>query len=255
MQKPRLIDLSVTTVNNPPGSPIFSEITYYHHEETAKTHGKELNLPEGFLPDNRLDAEELAKISTHAGTHLDAPWHFGATSEGKPAKTIDQIPLEWCYGDGVLLDLSYKRRGEEITVDDVKQALAKINYTLKPFDIVLIRTDSSKHFSEPGYENMQPGMTREATLWLINQGIKVMGIDAWGWDRPIDVMLAEHKSGVKGKVFAAHFAGREKEYCHIEKLTNLDQISEPYGFKVAVFPVKIENGSAGWIRAVAILEK
>lgn len=92
MRKPRLIDLSVTTGNNPPGSAIYSEITYYRHEETAKTHDEELNLPEGFLPENRFDAEELAKLSTHAGTHLDAPWHFGATSEGKPAKTIDQIP-------------------------------------------------------------------------------------------------------------------------------------------------------------------
>ena len=64
-------------------------------------------------------------------------------------------------------------------------------------DIVLIRTDVHRHYGEPGYEDMHPGMTREATLWLIEHGIKVMGIDAWGWDRPHDVMIADLKAGKK----------------------------------------------------------
>jgi len=231
------------------------EITYHDHTESARAISQIIDLDINAFPEGKAAAAETVTLFTHSGTHLDAPWHYGLTSGGKPAKTIDKIPLEWCYGDGVLLDFSYKKRGEGITTEDVKQALAKINYTLKPFDIVLIRTDSSKHYNEPGYENMQPGMTREATLWLIDQGIRVMGIDAWGWDRPFDVMVEEYKSGVKDRLWAAHFVGREKEYCHIEKLDNLDKIPEPYGFKVAVFPVKVENGSAGWTRAVAILEK
>ena len=254
----KIIDLSSPVSNNSPDEINKMEITYIDHTESARGMGhfaQFADLDRSALPDGKFAATEIITLSTHSGTHLDAPWHYGPTSGGKPAKTIDKIPLEWCYGDGVVLDLSYKRRGEGITKEDIEQSLSKINYTLKPFDIVLIRTDSSKHFNEPGYENMQPGMTREATLWLINQGVKVMGIDAWGWDRPIDVMAAEHKSGIKGKVFEAHFAGRGKEYCHIEKLANLDQIPEPYGFKVAVFPVKVENGSAGWTRAVAILEE
>lgn len=251
----KIVDLSSPIRNNSPEQFNKMEITYHDHMETARGFGQILDLDISAFPEGKCVAAETVTLSTHSGTHLDAPWHYGPTSGGKPAKTIDKIPLEWCYGDGVLLDFSYKRRGEEITTEDVKQTLARINYTLKPFDIVLIRTDSPKHYNEPGYENMQPGMTREATLWLISQGVKVMGIDAFGWDRPIDVMVAEYKSGVKGRLFAAHFAGREKEYCHIEKLANLDQIPKPYGFKVAVFPVKVENGSAGWTRAVAILEE
>lgn len=256
MGKSKIIDLSVTTVNNPPGSFTVAEITYILHEESAKTRSKALNLPEDFFPDNRLAAEEVAKLSTHAGTHFDAPWHFSVTTEGKPAKTIDEIPLEWCYGDGVVLDFSYKKAGELISAEDVQQALVKISYKLKPFDIVLIRTDASKHYAEPGYENMHPGMGRESTLWLIEQGIKVMGIDAWGWDRPFSVMMKEYQeSGDKSGFLAAHFVMREREYCHLENLANLDLIPVPYGFKVALFPVKLKAASAGWVRAVAILSE
>ena len=255
MGKTKIIDLSVTTVNNPPGSMIQAEITYYRHEEGAKIRGEALNLPENFFPDNRFAAEEVAKISTHAGTHLDAPWHYGPTSEGKPAKTIDEIPLEWCYSDGAVLDFTHKKAGELISAENVQEALAKIHYKLKPFDIVLIRTDASKHYGRPGYEGMHPGMGRESTLWLIEQGIKVMGIDAWGWDRPLQAMMKAYESGAKDVFWAGHFAGKEKEYCHLENLANLDQLSPPYGFKVAVFPVKLKSSSSGWVRAVAIIDE
>ena len=254
MAKTILIDLSVTIVNNPPGSFIQSEITYHSHEEVAKGRGKAMNLPEDFFPESKFAAEEVAKISTHAGTHLDAPWHYGPRSEGRRAKKIDEIPLEWCYGDGVVLDFSYKNAGELITAKDVQEALDKIKYKLKPFDIVLIRTDASRHYGQPGYENMHPGMGRESTMWLIEQGIKVMGIDAFGWDRPFGVMMKEYESGAKDVFWAGHYAGKEKEYCHLENLANLDQIPIPYGFKIAVFPVKIKGSSAGWVRAVAIID-
>jgi kynurenine formamidase len=254
MAKTIFIDLSVTIVNNPPGSFIQSEITYHSHEESAKGRGKAMNLPEDFFPESRFAAEEVAKISTHAGTHLDAPWHYGPSSEGRRAKKIDELPLEWCYGNGVVLDLSYKNAGELITAKDVQEALDKIKYKLKPFDIVLIRTDASRHYGQPGYENMHPGMGRESTMWLIEQGIKVMGIDAFGWDRPFGVMMKEYESGAKDVFWAGHYAGKEKEYCHLENLANLHQIPIPYGFKIAVFPVKIKGSSAGWVRAVAIID-
>lgn len=251
MKRRRLIDLSVT-IRHAPGAFNPCEITYRTHQETAKFRGRALGVPESFFPDSMFAASEIITLSTHVGTHLDAPWHYAPTSEGKPAKTIDQIPLEWCYGDGVLLDFTHKRAGELISVDDVKQALDNINYRLKPFDIVLIRTDASKHFGEETYERIHPGMGRESTLWLIEQGIKVMGIDAWGWDRPLDVLLHESKSG-KNVFWAAHFLGKEREYCHLENLANLHLIPVPYSFTVAVFPVKINRVGAGWVRAVAII--
>lgn len=87
-------------------------------------------------------------------------------------------------------------------------------------------------------------------------GVKVTGIDAWTWDRPVDIMLNEsRKQGKAGNTFfAAHFAGKQKEFCHLENLANLDQLPRPYGFKVSVFPVKITKASSGWVRAVAIFE-
>jgi len=232
------------------------QITYYGHEETAAAAGPQWGLVPGDFPNGRYCAYEEVTLVTHVGTHLDAPWHFGPTSEGKPARTIDQIPLEWCYGDGVVLDFSHKSRGDSITGEEVEAALVRIDYRLKAYDIVLIRTDTTnKYYSLPDYEYRHPGMTRQATLWLIEQGIKVMGIDAWGWDRPLDILAAELKSGVKGSFWAAHYLGQEREYCHIEGLTNLDKIPSPFGFKVAAFPIKIQGASAGWVRAVAIIER
>lgn len=250
----KIIDLSVTVASSSPGSFNVIEITYCGHKESIAARSKAIGLPEEAYPDKMGGADEVARLSTHAGTHFDSPWHFGPTSEGKPAKTVDEIPLEWCYGNGVVLDFTYKKAGEMITAADIQQALNKIHYQLKPFDIVLIRTDASKHFGEPGYETMHPGMGRESTLWLIDHGIKVMGIDAWGWDRPFPVMIKEYQSGVKDKYWAAHFLGREREYCHLENLANLDLIPKPYGFKVAVFPTKLKKASSGWVRAVAILD-
>ena len=137
----------------------------------------------------------------------------------------------------------------------MQKELARISYTLKPFDIVLIRTDAYKHYEEAGYEEMHPGMTRAATLWLLNQGVKVTGTDAWGWDRPLEMMAAELRSGQNKNFWEAHYLGQEKEYCHIERMANLDKIPKPFGFKVAAFPIKIEKASGGWVRAVAILDE
>ncbi len=248
-----IIDLSVPLVRTPPGVMLKVDIEYLSHEDGTRIHGALLGLTADDLPDGRFAAAENVTLTTHSGTHLDAPYHFGPTSGGKPSRTIDEIPLEWCFGDGVVLDFRHKAAGEEIGVADVEQALAKIGYTLKPFDIVLFMTGASKYYGRPEYADVHPGATRESTLWLIDRGVKVMGIDAWGWDKPFKVMVDEVRRGVKGRVWAAHYAGKEKEYCHIENLTNLERIPSPSGFKVAVFPVKIERASAGWVRAVAIV--
>jgi kynurenine formamidase len=249
----RIIDLSVPIAQTPPGAMLKVDIQYMSHKECTRVNGPILGFTEEDVPDGMSAAQENVLLTTHTGTHLDAPWHFGPLSEGKPARTVDQVPLEWCFSDGVVLDFRHKGAGEEIVVKDLEDALKKIGYTLKPFDIVLVMTGTSKHYGEPNYMNLNPGMMRESTLWLIDQGIKVMGIDAWGWDRPFNVMVDELKQGVKGRLWAAHLAGREKEYCHLENLVNLDMIPRPYGFKVAVLPIKVERASGSWVRAVAVV--
>lgn len=255
MKKMQIIDLSVPIQSTPPGSPLHVDIEYIDHKRGAKVFGPIFGLREEDFTDGNFSAVEKLTLTTHSGTHIDAPWHYWPTSEGKPSRTIDEIPLEWCYSDGVVLDLTHKRAGEEIHIGDLQRALERIEYTLKPFDIVLVMTGATQYYGRPDYPQMHPGATRESTLWLIDQGIKVMGIDAWGWDKPFDAMVRDVRKGKGEKLWAAHFAGKEKEYCHIENLTNLDRIPRPYGFKVAVFPVKIERAGGGWARAVAIIEE
>ena len=88
----------------------------------------------------------------------------------------------------------------------------------------------------------------------MDQGVKIIGIDGWGLDSPTDIMVKELKKGNKDRFYPAHMAGRDVEYLHIEKLTNLDLLPD-FGFKVSVFPIKIARASGGWVRAVAIIEE
>ena len=97
-------------------------------------------------------------------------------------------------------------------------------------------------------------MGREGTLWLIEQGVKVMGIDAWGFDRPFSAISEDFKkTRDKSLIWAAHFVGIEREYCHLEKLANLDQLPSS-GFTLICFPIKISGASAGWVRPVAAIK-
>ena len=256
--KNKIIDLSVPIEHDSPSEPWPPKIRYSpdHREgavgmrETFGVDSKDLIYSNGL----GWAFEEVTMI-THCGTHLDAPWHYHPISEGKIAKTIDEIPLDWCYSDGVVLDLRHKKSGELITIDDLKEALKKINYEIKPYDIVMIETGCDKNLGRPEYFE-QPGMGRDSTLFLVEEGVKIIGIDAYGFDRAFKDMADDYKRTKDGYViWPAHFAGITKEYCHIEKLANLDKIPKPYGFKVAVFPIKIVKASAAWVRAVAIIEE
>jgi kynurenine formamidase len=166
------------------------------------------------------------------------------------------MPLDWFYGDGVVLDMRHKERGAVVTVTDLRQALRKIDYEIKPRDIVLIQTGADRDWGKAEYAEAGCGMDRNTTLWLIEQGVRVMGIDSWGWDRPFGAIKQDfQKTKDKSIIWAGHRVGIEKEYCHIEKLANLDKLPRPFSFKVACFPIKVTKGSAGWCRAVAIVEE
>lgn len=208
------------------------------------------------FPNEEFINEETITLSTHTGTHLDSPAHFGTKCENKKPKTIDEIPLEWCYGDGVLLDFSNKEPGEEITEQDIKDKLIDIKYQIKPRDIVLIYTGTDKLWGTPKYFFSAPGMGRGAVKYLLMQGVKIIGIDTYSLDRPIMTMVNEYyKTKDQSILWPAHFIGREHEYCHIERLANLDTIGRTTGFKVACFPIKLKKLCASWIRAVAIIDE
>lgn len=175
---------------------------------------------------------------------------------GKPSLTIDEIPLEWCMSDGVVLDFRTKADGERITVGDLERELGRIGYEIKPMDIVLIQTGADAAWGTPQYLVKGAGMDRESTLYLTKKGVKVVGIDAWSWDRPLPFLAKEFKEKSDPKViWEAHFAGIEIGYCHMEKLANLSAIGRPFGFTICCFPIKIKRASAGWVRPVAIIEE
>jgi kynurenine formamidase len=250
----RIIDLSVPTEDSP-SEPLPVKVTHEPHQQAIEVMKMFFGCSEQDLPDGLGWANDSVTMGAHAGTHVDSPWHYFPACEGKRAKTIDQMPLEWFYHDGVVLDMRHKPRGSGISVDDLKAALKKIKYKIKPWDIVMIQTGADKLWGKPEYFDAGCGMTRESTLWLIEQGVRVMGIDAWGWDRPFWAIKEEFaKTGDKSVLWGAHFVGRDREYCHIEKLANLDKLPKPFGFRVACFPVKLAGGSAGWARVAAILE-
>ena len=86
-------------------------------------------------------------------------------------------------------------------------------------------------------------------------GVNVVGTDAWSWDRPLPFIAQDYaKTKDASLIWEAHFAGIEKGYFQIEKLTNLDKLP-PFGFTFYCFPIKIKAASAGWIRAVAQVDK
>lgn len=256
----RIIDLSIALEHDLPSDPDIMRPHIDYSDHTTGAHEMKLFFPH--LDTNQLPkglgwAIEKITLITHTGTHMDAPYHYHPTmNNGQRALTIDEIPLEWCFNDGVLLDFSHKGDGERITAQDVQQELERIEYTIKPMDIVLIRTGADTVWGRPEYLLKGAGMTRESTLFLLRKGVKVVGIDAWSWDRPLPFQAREYEENHDpSMIWEAHFAGIEMGFCHLEKLANMAGIGRSYGFRVCCFPIKIKNASAGWTRTVAIIEE
>ena len=254
----RIIDISVSLqsgiVSDPPM--MLPEIDYVTHRDSA---GQVASLFPGLRPEDLPDGEgwavENVRISTHNGTHLDAPWHYHSTMDGGArAITIDEVPLDWCFAPGVKLDFRDRPDGHVCTAAEVERELKRIGHVLRPLDIVLVNTSAGKAYGGPDYLDRGCGMGREATLYLTSRGVRVTGTDAWSWDAPFsktrERFARERDPAI---IWEGHKAGRDIGYCHIEKLANLDQLPAT-GFMVSCFPVKIARASAGWTRAVAIIE-
>ena len=249
----RIVDLSLP-LQDGGGFLMPARIAYLDHRTRARLVAERAGLTPEDLGSRANAMEEFQALTSHTGTHMDAPWHYGETTAAGPAATIDEIPLEWCMGDGVWLDLGGKRPGEHLTEADLRRALDQIAYTLKPRDIVLLRTGTAAHYGEPGCDRMNPGVTAEATAWLGEQGIRVVGIDAGIWDRPVEMQLADLREGRNRNVYMqGHRAAGEYGMCILEWLTNLDRLPHT-GFLVCAFPVKIRRAGGAWVRAVALVK-
>jgi kynurenine formamidase len=250
----RIVDLSVPIADSP-SEPIRPQVAFDRHEATAPLVAGIFGCEPGDLPDGQGWASETVTLITHAGTHVDAPWHYFPTCGGERARTIDELPLDWFLRPGVRLDLRALARGSEIRPEHLEAALAEAGRELEPFDIVLLWTGAETEWGSPEYVNAGSGLGRDGTLWLLDRGVKVIGTDAWGLDRPFMDLRADYeRDGDPSILWAAHRVGIDREYCQIEKLHGLGALPAAAGFTVSCLPVKIAGASAGWCRAVAVLD-
>lgn len=252
-----IIDLSNYLENDIPADPpgLGPRIEYINHTQ---------GLPEMLamfpglrgdqLPGGEAWGLERLQLTTHNGTHMDAPWHYASTMNGgERAWTIDEIPLDWCFQPGVKLDFRDKPHGHVVSSVEIAEELKRIGHSLQPFEIVLMNTSAGAAYGTPQYIHSGCGFGREATLWLLRQGVRVVGTDGWSWDVPFSFtrerFARDHAPAI---IWEGHKAGREQAYCQLEKLANLEKLP-PFGFTVSCFPFKIRGGSAGFTRAVALL--
>ena len=251
----RIIDLSVPLQDAAVSEPWPPSIEYVTHEEQGRSQIQEcfgVKADDLVYSEGKGWAIENIQATTHTGTHVDAPYHYGPESGGRPARRIDEVPLEWCFAPGVRIDVRHKESGQEITVEDLRLALDHMQYRLKHRDIVLLWTGADQRIHTSQYFR-QPGLGRDGVLWLVEQGVRVIGIDAYTIDRPFVDMKEDYMRTGDGRyIWPAHFAGITQEYCQIEKLANLDQLPNAHGFWISCLPVKIARASAGWCRAVAL---
>lgn len=251
----KVIDLSKPIQFNS-RDPFFMRVKVKHKRHAAaRLLVRLLGLPFRLFPKDFVGwaDDTITRMGVHSTTHIDAPWHYGPTSGGAPAKTIDEMPLELCIGPGVVLDMTHKADNEPITIADMEAALGRTGAALTERTIVLIRTGRDKHIGTKHYWKTGTGMTAASTEWLLDRGVTVMGIDQWGWDLPFHAQIAKSKATGDDTLFwEAHRVGQRRPYWHMEQLVNLGALPAS-GFEIAVFPLRIVGASAAPARVVAIM--
>ena len=251
-QRVQLIDLSrplepTTSEPTPP------RVQHISHAECAEMWEFMFGIPPTALPAGLGFAGEIVEASTHASTHLDAPWHYAPTSEGEAAWTIDEIPLHWFVSKAVVLDVSDLPTGYLVTQREIEARLKNLNHTITPGEIVLFRTGADAVWETEEFFSYGCGLGEEAVLYLTDQGVRVIGTDAWSLDRPYPVIGNEWATFQDSeRLWPAHFAGIKRKYSQIEKLTNLDKLPS-VGSTVLCFPIKVKRGSGAWSRVVGLV--
>jgi len=256
----QLIDLST------PVDARFWEPEPVRHEPMSPAQGAEhmtgamrehfgLDLSVDELPEGEFLNNDTFTLTVHTGTHVDAPAHYGSRTEygtGTP-RTIDELPLDWFVRPAFRLDLTAIGSGAA-GVEDLKAALDRIGYTPRPYDIALLWTGASARAGTPEYFTKFVGLDGPATEFLLDFGVKVIGTDGFSLDAPFTHIIGEYqRTGDRSVLWPAHFAGRRREFCQIERLANLDALPAPFGFYVSALPVKLAGAGAGWARAVAVI--
>lgn len=157
--------------------------------------------------------DHVISISTHIGTHIDAPLHMIAGG-----KTLEQISVDQFVGPGQLIEVD-----KEFSLARLQQA------DIQPGDIVLFHTGMSEHYHEPVYFERYPAMSEEIARYLVERKVKMVGVDAGGVDNADGFPV--HKILLAGNVLI------------IENLTNLAQLTDKE-FTVYALPIKLDVDGA-----------
>lgn len=201
------------------------------------------------LPNQRFLSNEFFSMSVHTGTHVDAPFHYGPTSEGRPAKKILDLPLEWLCGSGVVIDAT--NAGKTITAEHIRVSLDDTGLKSLEGVIPMVRTDADLKAGTPAYHSDSVALDPSAIAELLDRGAKVVGTDAWSLDAPARHMLERYfETGDGSHLWPSHMYGRLREFVTIECLANLRYLPVSQ-FKVAAFPIALREAGGAWTRAVA----
>ena len=216
--------------------------------------GRRRRIDHRDFPDEMGLSQMFYRLSTHTGTHVDAPFHYGWRKDAETLpSTISEIPLRWCYSTGVLLDFSNDHG--EIDANKVARHCEVASLSVSAGDIVLINTGANRLFGRREYFVDYRPIKPSAVSYLLDRGVKVIGTDAFSFDVPFMEMIGAYReTGDSSVLWPAHMMGRDRPYLQIERLGNLDRLPRASGFKVCCLPIKLEHADAAWSRVVAIFE-
>ena len=177
---------------------------------------------------------EVLFLSSHTGTHMDAPHHFLE----KGAK-IHEISLKKLVSEAALIQCR-KNGGQSITKTDI-QKFEKNHRKIENFSSVIFYTDWQKNLQKKYYFTKNPGLSVSAAKYLASKKISLVGIDSPSIDLGKDSKFSVHQ------VFA------KKGVLIVENLANLDTIKLPT-FHLVVLPLKLKNATGSPVRAIAFID-
>lgn len=223
----RLVDLSLVLsdgLSTYPGGPKMNVMNRITHEWS---HGR-------YLPPAVSAADRVMMINEHIGTHVDAPYHFV-----KEGATIDQVDLDRFWGSAVLADVSDRTPLEPVTVRHVTDALGRRGETVRPGDILLIRTWPGGR-GDPEFQKA-PALTRDVGAWAAANHLRAVGIDLPNVDHPGD------------RSFPVHMALLPAGILIYENIANLERVPVAR-FQFLGLPLRLSGATGSPVRAVAIID-
>ena len=178
--------------------------------------------------------------SEHVSTHVDSVWHF---NPDRPDLTIDRLPWEHLITPAAWVDLRDVWPATHITRERLERALEEAGVTLRPGMTLLYHTGVGEHWDDPfAFCADYPGLDKEASEWLLDQGLVNVGTDAVSTDTLADPSYPNHRTHA------------ERLVVHTENVANINRIPRHDGFYVGFFPLRLVGGTGSPCRAIALWE-